>query len=277
MNETPRDETRPLVISLTSIPPRFPYLGETLSSLLEQRAEVESVNLYLPRQYRRFDWDSANLPRVPEGVNIRLVDEDLGPATKVLPAAREYQGRPVSILFCDDDKVYDRDWARRFVDCSLQHPGCCIVEEGGDVAHYSSHDVRGNLQPRARRRRKDLAYRLRRLASLGLWKPRKTASSGYVDVLEGWGGVLVKPEFFRASAYQIPDILWLVDDIWLSGQLALHHIPIWLNAEGDARAKGNSNEVSQASLRKLVYQGHGRVEANQACIDYFRREHGIWR
>ena len=40
MNETPRDETRPLVISLTSIPPRFPYLGETLSSLLEQRAEV---------------------------------------------------------------------------------------------------------------------------------------------------------------------------------------------------------------------------------------------
>jgi hypothetical protein len=276
MNSRQQEEGSALVISLTAIPPRFPYLGETLASLLDQRAEVESVNLYLPRRYRRFEWDSTQLPRVPEGVNIRLVDEDLGPATKVLPAAREYRDRRVSILFCDDDKVYDPDWAQRFVDCSRQHPDCCIVEEGGDVAHYSRYQVHGTREPRARRRKKDLSYRLRRLASLGLWKPRKSSASGYVDVLEGWGGVLVKPGFFNDAAYRIPEILWLVDDIWLSGQLALNGVPIWLNADAAARAKGNSNEVSEASLRKLVYQGHGRVEANQACIDYFRQEHGIW-
>ncbi len=265
-----------LVISLTAIPPRFPYLSQTLESLLDQTADVASVNLYLPRHYRRFDWDCSVLPAVPRGVEIRLVDEDLGPATKVLPAVREYQGQDVMILFCDDDKVYDPDWAQRFAQSSKAHPGCCIVEEGGDVCDYSNHDFRGALQPRSGRRPKDFAYRLRRLATLGQWKPRKNVGSGYVDMLEGWGGVLVRPEFFTDAAFDIPEILWMVDDVWLSGQLALNQVPIWLNAEDARRTKGNSNEVKESSLRKLVHEGHGRIEANQACVDYFRRHLGIW-
>lgn len=265
-----------LVLSLTAIPPRFPFLSQTLQSLLDQKADVAAVNLYLPRRYRRFEWDPSQLPSVPAGVNIRLVDEDLGPATKVLPAVREYHGQDVAILFGDDDKVYDRDWAQRFMNASRQHPGCCIVEEGGDVCDYSSHAFRGDRQPRSGRRPKDLVYRLKRLASLGLWKPRKNVGSGYVDMLEGWGGVLVRPEFFTDAAFDIPDILWTVDDIWLSGQLALNNVPIWLNAEDARRTKGNSNEVKEASLRKLVHEGHGRTEANQACVDYFRNTYRIW-
>ena len=266
-----------LVISLTAIPPRFPYLRETLNSLLQQKAEVASINLYLPRQYRRFEWDPAVLPAVPAGVNIRLIDGDLGPATKVLPAVKEYQGQDVNILFCDDDKVYDHDWAQRFVDASMAHPDHCIVEEGGDVCHYSNHAYRGSRQPRSNRRTKDMAYRVKRLLSLGLWKPRKSVGSGYVDMLEGWGGVLVRPSFFTDAAFDIPNILWTVDDVWLSGQLALNQIPIWLNGEDSRRTKGSSNEVKSASLRKLVHEGHGRTEANQACVDYFREHHQIWR
>ena len=266
----------PLVISLTAIPPRFPYLAETLQSLIQQKAQVASVNLYLPRRYRRFNWDPSALPPVPEGVTICLVDEDLGPATKVLPAVRQYREQAVSILFCDDDKVYDADWAQRFIDASQQHPDCCIVEEGGDVGDYSHHNFRGDRQPRSSRRPKDLVYRLKRLGSLGLWKPRKNVGSGYVDMLEGWGGVLVRPEFFTDAAFDIPEILWTVDDIWLSGQLTLNNVPIWLNAEDARRTQGNSNEVKEASLRKLVHEGHGRTEANQACVDYFRNQHHIW-
>jgi hypothetical protein len=266
-----------LVITLTAIPPRFPYLKETLQSLLAQKAQVASIELYLPRQYRRFDWDPTRLPQVPEGVQIHLVDQDHGPATKVLPAVQAYRGQDVSILFCDDDKVYDCDWAQRFVDCAAQHPGCCIVEEGGDVCHYSNHDFKGALQPRPQRRVKDLAYRFKRMLSLGTWKPRKSVGSGYVDMLEGWGGVMVRPEFLTEAAFDIPDILWTVDDVWLSGQLALNGVPIWLNGDDPRRTKGNSHEVKQASLRKLVHEGHGRIEANQACVDYFRDKHAIWR
>lgn len=265
-----------LVLSLTAIPPRFPYLGETLRSLLAQSASVHAVNLYLPRKYRRFEFDPAQLPTVPAGVNICLVDTDYGPATKALPAVAQYKSQDVAILFCDDDKVYDPSWAQRFLDASRAHPDCCIVEEGGDVADYSSHSFRGECQPRSSRRPKDWAYRLRRALSLGTWKPRKNVGSGYVDMLEGWGGVLVKPRFFTDAAFDIPEILWMVDDIWLSGQLALNGVPIWLNGEGHHRAQGNTNEVKEASLRKLVHEGHGRVAANQACVDYFRDTHHIW-
>jgi hypothetical protein len=265
-----------LILSLTAIPPRFGQLGETLASFLAQTADVAAINLYLPRRYRRFEFDPSKLPAVPEGVTICLVDEDFGPATKVLPAVAQYAGQDVMILFGDDDKVYDPGWAQRFVDAATAHPDCCIVEEGGDVCDYSNHAHRGSRQPRSTRRKKDLSYRLRRLLSLGQWKPRKNVGSGYVDMLEGWGGVLVRPHFFTEAAFQIPDVLWTVDDIWLSGQLALNGVPIWLNGESDLRAKGNSDEVSSASLRKFVHQGHGRVEANQACVDYFRQTHGIW-
>jgi len=266
-----------LIISLTAIPPRFPFLGQTLSSLLNQSANVHAVNLYLPKQYRRFAFDTKQLPIVPTGVNVCLVDSDYGPATKALPAVAQYKNQDVAILFCDDDKVYDSSWAQRFLDASHEHPECCIVEEGGDVSDYSLHDFRGQLQPRSGRIKKNFKYRLRRALSLGTWKPRKNIRSGYVDMLEGWGGVLVKPEFFTNAAFEIPDILWMVDDIWLSGQLTLNNVPIWLNRNSDKRAKGNSNEMKESSLRKLIQDGHGRVEANQACVDYFRNNHQIWR
>jgi hypothetical protein len=265
-----------LVISLTSIPPRFPHLGETLASLVSQQAEVAAVNIYIPRKYRRFEFSPEQVPSFPPGVNVRLVDTDYGPATKVLPAAREYRGQDVRILFCDDDKVYDPQWAQRFVDCSDQHPDCCIVEEGGDVSNYSNHSYSGSLQPRSGRITKDLSYRFKRALSLGAWKPRKNVGSGYVDMLEGWGGVLVRPEFFTDAAFDIPDILWMVDDIWLSGQLAVNGVPIWLSGEDQIRTKGSSNEVKAAALRKLVHEGYGRTEANQACVDHFRETHGIW-
>jgi hypothetical protein len=54
----------------------------------------------------------------------------------------------------------------------------------------------------------------------------KWLKSGYIDILEGWDGVVVRPEFFDDFAWQIPDILWTVDDVWLSGCLERQGIPI---------------------------------------------------
>lgn len=267
-----------LVLSLTTIPPRFPIVGENLSHLLEQTAEIEAINLYIARKYKRFDYDPSDLPKVPDGVNLRIVDEDLGPATKVLPAAQEYKGQDVQILFCDDDKLYDVNWAQRYVDAAKQHPDCCICEEGGhlDAPHYANDGWQGAEKPRAGFINKDLTYRLKRAASLGQWKPSKANRPGYVDILEGWGGVLVRPEFFDDACYDIPDVLWTVDDVWLSGCLARKGIPIWLNTEKKVRSLGHKNEVKDAALRNLIYSGHDRIAANRACIAYFRETYGIW-
>ena len=267
-----------LILSVTTVPPRFPFVGENLSTLLRQTARIEAINLYVPRKYRRFDYKPEDLPKLPDGVNLKLIDEDLGPATKVLPAALEYRGQDVSILFCDDDKVYDPGWAQRFVDAARQRPDHAICEEGGwlEMPYYAGDHWRSPREPKPQFRKKDLWYRARRAASLGQWKPSKTVSSGYVDILEGWGGVLVRPEFFDDFAYDIPDLLWTVDDVWLSGCLERRGIPIWLNAEDKVRSKGNSNEVKEAALRNFVYQGHGRIAANRACIRYFRETCEIW-
>ncbi|PTE14320.1 hypothetical protein [Pseudogemmobacter blasticus] len=267
-----------LILSLTTVPPRFAYVHENLAALKQQTARIEAINLYIPRRYRRFDYDPAQLPKLPEGVTLRLIDEDLGPATKVLPACRDYRGQDVRILFCDDDKVYDPGWAQRFVEAGADQPGCVICEEGGllDTPFYAHDGWQSPRQPKAGYRRKDLGYRLRRALSLGRWKPSKAMTSGYVDILEGWGGVMVRPDDFDDAAYDIPDVLWTVDDVWLSGCLERRGIPIWLNVRDKVRSKGSSNEVKEAALRNFVYQGHDRISANRACIRYFRETYGIW-
>ncbi|MBO6897267.1 MAG: glycosyltransferase family 2 protein [Shimia sp.] len=268
-----------LILSLTTIPPRFSAVGDNLSHLLEQSAEIDAINLYVARKYKRFEYDLADLPKVPDGVNLRIVDNDLGPATKVLPAAKEYRGQDVHILFCDDDKLYDSTWAQRFLDSALEHPDCCICEEGGhlDAPHYANDGWQSARTPRAGFIEKDFAYRLKRAASLGKWKPSKASAAGYVDILEGWGGVLVKPDFFDDTCFEIPDVLWTVDDVWLSGCLERRGIPIWLNTEKKVRASGHKVNLREESLAKLIHEGHGRVEANRACIEYFRNTYGIWK
>ena len=94
---------KPLIISLTTIPPRMAMIGPTLRALLAQTANVSEIRLNIARKYRRFDFDPATIPSYPEGIRVCLVDEDFGPATKVLPTVRAHAGEDVEILFCDDD------------------------------------------------------------------------------------------------------------------------------------------------------------------------------
>ena len=101
------------IISLTSIPPRFPHLSETLNSLLNQTADIEKIILYILHEYERFEYDVNNLPQVPTEVQVCITEQDLGPATKILPAAKEYAEEDVAIIFYDDDKIYDPNWADR--------------------------------------------------------------------------------------------------------------------------------------------------------------------
>ncbi len=267
-----------LIISLTTIPPRFPYIRDNLAAVLDQTADVAAIELNIARKYRRFEYDPTDLPEMPPGVTLRLMDSDLGPASKVLPTVQAYRGQDVLILFGDDDKVYDRNWAQRFVDAAAEHPDCAICEVGGMIASdkYAGDSWISPRHPQAGYLKKNLAYRLKRAASLGRWKPSKAVSSGYTDILEGWGGALVRPTFFDEIDYDIPDVLWTVDDVWLSGCLERKGIPIWLNAAGMVRSRAHTKAGSHEALRKFVYQGHDRVSANRACIEYFRKTWGIW-
>jgi len=264
------------VISLTSIPPRFSGLTDCLTSLLNQTADIAEIVLYLPRTYRRFPgtWD---LPDVPHGVKIRRCDADLGPATKVLPALVDNAGTDNLILFCDDDKIYAPDWAQQLISSATAHPNDAVALFGMNVTHVSHFNWESRHSPAAQFVTKDWRYRAKRALSFGHWKPPFCQSSGYADTLCGWAGCAVRPGFFREEDFSIPDVLWTVDDIWLSGCLAKNGISIWLeNTAKDRRATRGVNDIKSDALTYFTYKGFNRAQANHACVRYFRDTYGIW-
>lgn len=268
-------EETPTIATLSSIPPRFDGLAPTLRSLLSQSVPFSEIRLYVPKSYRRFPEWNGKLPTVPEGIKIVRCDSDLGPATKILPAARELRGQNIDIIFCDDDKVYDLDWHKRFKCVAREKPNTCIVEAGETFPDIADSDRPSDRLPRGRRARKDWIYRLKRIASLTLHKPHTYRNSGYVDQISGYAGVLVKPDWFSDAAWDIPDIMWTVDDPWLSGHLELAGIPIWLNGNGKQPKSAFVGRIS--ALLNFEEDGFDRVSADLKVISYFRNKYGIWR
>ncbi|MCP3969254.1 MAG: glycosyltransferase family 2 protein [Rhodobacteraceae bacterium] len=275
-----------LIVTLSSIPARFGKIGPVLESLTAQSA-ADRICLYIPRSYRRFpDWDGT-LPKVPQGVEIRRSDGDFGPATKVLCAAREFAGQKVDILFCDDDHIYAPGWAQSFVALKPRHPGCVIAQGGWQASAYADSSDMRELQPRAVRRWRltDLEFQLRYLwqdVRAGARRKALTAPprrvfkrSGYVDVFEGYAGVLVQPGMFDQAFYDIPPVLWGVDDVWLSGMLTLRGIPIWL--QGRLLDPRQAESERHAPLAKSVIDGADRRTANREGVVFFQRAHGLWQ
>ena len=263
------------IISLTAIPSRFAGLGPTLESLTAQGAD--QVWLNIPRTYRRFpDWD-GRLPSVPAGVSIIRCNTDLGPATKILPAAHALRGQDAQILFCDDDCIVPRGWAKRLFAIQARRRNQAVA------VYVRPSYVTGKFPREGRQAWQlpviyDLPYRVSRLAHKVLGTPvayrRPFVIPGYGDVFFGVGGVVVRPDFFDDVAYDIPQIAWMVDDIWLSAMLARRGIRIycpWRAAVPKAQSVSK-----ESSLLDANFQGKGRQELNRAASEYCRDTFDVW-
>jgi len=281
------------VVALSTIPPRFPFLGATLRTLLDQSVRPDRIEVWIPRTYRRFPDHAFGLPDVPEGVTIEVTDDDLGPATKILPCARKYRGTATRILYVDDDRIYWHRLLESLLEAARKKPATCIAATGCDVGFFLRRkDGPRPHQPRVERRRgglralpRNLPYWIARERAFArekglkcmIWPP----DCGYADIAEGFGGVLVEPDMFADAAFAIPPVLWAVDDIWLSGCLACQGIPIWVEkvvTKGGPKKKENSTGNERiAALGRAVIEGHDRLQANRAAIRHFREQHGIWQ
>jgi len=281
-----------VIVSLSTIPPRFPFLGQTLQSLLVQSVRPDRIEVWIPRSYRRFPEHSFCLPDVPDGVTIEVNDKDLGPATKILPCVRKYRGTDTRILYVDDDRIYWRCLLESLLEAAKKRPHECIAAKGADVKFFFKEATgRQSRLPRANARGGGMSNFL---GNLPYWIGREIAftrqksppwmvsrhESGYADIAEGFMGVLVRPEFFDDEAFDIPPILWAVDDVWLAGCLARKDIPIWVERvvsrrkQDKRKVEGTGGVV--APLTSAVIENHNRAAANQACVRYFREKHGIW-
>jgi hypothetical protein len=125
----------------------------------------------------------------------------------------------------------------------------------------------------------DFPYRFSRLAHKLFSTPvayrRPFWLSGYGEVLFGVGGAVVRPEFFDDAAFDIPDIAWLVDDIWLSAMLARRGILIY--CPWRAALPKSQDTAERDSLMDTVFQGMGRQDLNRAAAQYCRDQFGVWQ
>jgi hypothetical protein len=209
------------IISLSLIPGRFSEAHVVLNSLIAQDLPDTKVEVYIPKRYRRFPDYDGRLPEVPKGVEICVVDEDLGPATKVLYAAEKYKNESLDIIFCDDDRIYFPNWARGFMQTRANRPDDAIVAAGMQFDQLLLPDPPGMRQPRAvvAIRALDFKRHFRRLLKSIQYggsskvpmqeKPsfKKFRSGGYVAIGEGYGGFMVKPQFFDKTMWDIPPVM----------------------------------------------------------------------
>ncbi len=274
-------KVRPIVVTLTSIPPRFENLSRKLASLERQTVKPDFIELYLAKTYRRFPGPRPALPPLPASVRVIEVEHDLGPATKVLPACQRWQNEDVDLLLCDDDRAEDPDWVERFARARHERPDDIICEAGWAVDSVSPHPRTELDLPRVQvspHLGKNFAYRLKRLLTLQLYTPKIHiySQSGYVDVFMGVYGAMMSPRVFHSDAWAIPDILWTVDDVWLSGMARANGIKVWVNAVARTMPRDRRFDRTSA-LKDHVEQGVDRDGANRMCIDYLRDRYGIWR
>ena len=95
-----------------------------------------------------------------------------------------------------------------------------------------------------------------------------------MDIAQGFAGVLVDPDWFGPAATEIPEALWAIDDIWLSGWLAVQGIGIWCAPHIRAGCAPHAGEAG--ALQDTVFGGQARGAANKAGAALIARRWGIW-
>jgi hypothetical protein len=275
-----------VILSLSTIPPRFGMLGKSLNSLINQKRRADEIHIYIPKTYRRFPEHSFCVPDVPEGVYIKIIDHDYGPATKALPCAKAYRGTNTRIIYGDDDRFADTSWLDNMLKCTDERPEDVIVSSGMTLENYGLTINNQLFFPRAKRAKVkyDFDYLLRRLGQSFLeiitnksrTKPARCnySSSGYVDIALGVGGVSVSPDFFDDICFEIPEILWPEDDVWLSGNYLRQGIGIW--AGNKIRFPVDSGASNTSALAHSIINGKGRNKTAFDGILHMQESYDIW-
>lgn len=196
-----------IVVCLTTIPSRLPYLANTLKSLLAQTKKAKRIRLHLP-DFSKREQKTYEIPE--ELLQLNSLDivrcEDFGPATKLLPALKDFKANE-RLLIVDDDYIYPEDLIKDFDHWSVQYPDLAIASSGWVVPndltdrHSTWWELLNQLPP----------------------TPLKCSTikrSCEIDVLRGCSGFLVRPRFFDPVEIfdysKAPKAAYFVDDIWIS-------------------------------------------------------------
>lgn len=109
-----------IIISLTTIPPRFKYLLETIKNL-RKIDKCSEIWVNIPQKYNRFpDWNGE----LPSGLNnsgaiINRACEDLGPGTSTFGPLDKTDA--TELISVDDDTVYPTNLVHSLLECYIRN------------------------------------------------------------------------------------------------------------------------------------------------------------
>jgi hypothetical protein len=183
----------PLIVTLTSYPPRFPTLGKTLRSILDQTVRPDRTILWLTAN------DLASLPEEIHALQVHGLEirtcSDLRSYKKLIPALAAFPD--AWFVTADDDVYYPPDWLEGLVGQAERRT---VVAAR---AHLAQLDASGRLLP------------------YSSWVMNtghlRTASSDTRLFPTGVGGVLYPPNAFAKEVLDEEAFMRLCphgDDIW---------------------------------------------------------------
>lgn len=185
-----------LILSLTTVPSRFDKLESVLRPLLLQACH--EIWLNIPPRYQRFpDWD-GKIPGWLFNFNPKLKVntecEDLGPGTKFMGPAKHLDPDDL-IVYLDDDTEYDERLVTNLLRWFRTDPQSAWGLSGFNFESY----FRGQF-------------------------PRQHGVP--IDVLEGYGSVIVKAGWVQMIEAEYKDLLGVTrnDDMLLSNLFEKHGI-----------------------------------------------------
>jgi hypothetical protein len=224
----------PVVVSLSTLPPRSDYLALTIESLLSQSRRPDAIYVNVPYSARRAPGPidvPACLPALQgRARHLHVIrTEDYGPGTKLLPAVERVTDPEGIIITVDDDMIYSPKLVETLVAASALHKNWAVGFAGWNVAKDGGFD---------------------------------RARSPFVDVLQGFAGAAYRRRFFRddfLDAHRRHPLCFYVDDVWISGYLAEHGHSRFL-----LRPKLGPRHTPNTAINALRTEPE-KVEYNRTC------------
>lgn len=236
----------PLIVSLTSYPPRFGTLALTIKSLLSQSIYPDKVILWIAHEDRNF-LPKAVLALQNSGLEIEYCD-DLKSYKKIIPAL--YQYPEAIIVTADDDLYYWRTWLEELIGAY----NCTKSEVVCHRGHHIKLDYDGNILP------------------YNNWDGEINRSETSKLIFPtGVGGVLYPPGIFSSEVINRDLFMRLcptADDIWL----------YWMALIGGASFRkidtGHRLISWRGSQKYALFNANAIEGANDTQIENMIREFG---
>lgn len=237
-----------IIISLTTIPPRFNEINLTINSLLNQKIKPNKIIINIPEKYNNYTYSDNDLPQYTnEVVIINKCQKDYGPATKLLGLSMFDLDDNDLIIVCDDDREYSDDLVENLTNEYNKCPdgvytGIGWTSDGLSMNKY----IRNSIPP-------------------------------CIDILAGCCGFLIPrrlcpfndPDFFITDP---ADAKYYVDDVWISGFLTKNKINIYLMPCYKDASRTKNDSISSLTDNKSF----PRNNSNILCFDFFAEKYQLY-